>query len=66
MVPFNNPKANVLKHWLRDVKADFFACNEAKINWRLMPCSGSLTKIFMSKNALRTVAAYNTHENFNH
>jgi hypothetical protein len=30
-----------------------------------MPCSGSLTEIFRSKNALRTVAAYNTHENFN-
>jgi hypothetical protein len=35
-VPFNNPKANVLKHWLRDIKADFFAGNEAKINWSLM------------------------------
>jgi hypothetical protein len=31
-----------------------------------MPRSGSLTKIFRSKNALRTVAAYNTHENFSH
>jgi hypothetical protein len=27
-VPFNNPKANVLKHWLRDIKADFFAGND--------------------------------------
>jgi hypothetical protein len=63
-VPFNNQKTNVLKHWLRDIEADFFAGNKAKINWSLMPCSGSLTKIFRSKNALRTVAAYNTHENF--
>jgi hypothetical protein len=31
-----------------------------------MPHSGSLTKICRSVNALRTVAAYNTHENFNH
>jgi hypothetical protein len=38
-VPFNNPKANVLKHWLRDIEADFFASNEAKINWSLMPRS---------------------------
>jgi hypothetical protein len=66
MVPFNNPKANVLKHWLRNIKEDFFAGNDAKINWSLMPCSGSLTEIFRSENALRTIAAYNTHENFNH
>jgi hypothetical protein len=64
-VPFNNPKANVLKHWLRDVEADFFVGNKAKINWSLMPRSGSLTEIFRSENILRTVAAYNTHENFN-
>jgi hypothetical protein len=63
-VPFNNPKANVLKYWLRDIEADFFAGNEAKINWSLMPCLGSLTKIFRSENALHTMAAYNTHENF--
>jgi hypothetical protein len=31
-VPFNNLKANVLKHWLRDIEADFFVGNEAKIN----------------------------------
>jgi hypothetical protein len=65
MVPFNNLKANVLKHWLRDIEANFFAGNEAKINWSLMPHSGSLTKIFRSENALRTVAAYDTHKNFN-
>jgi hypothetical protein len=39
--------------------------NEAKINWSLMPRSGSLTEIFRSENSLRTVATYNTHENFN-
>jgi hypothetical protein len=63
-VSFNNPKANVLKHWFRHIEADFFAGNEAQINWSLMPRSGSLPEIFWSENALRTVAAYNTHENF--
>jgi hypothetical protein len=29
-----------------------------------MPRSGSLPEIFRTENALRTVAAYNTHENF--
>jgi hypothetical protein len=32
-VSFNNPKANMLKHWLRHVEADFFAGNKAQINW---------------------------------
>lgn len=63
-VSFNNPKANILKHWLRKVEADFFSGNEAKINWSIMPRSGRLPKIFRTENALRTVAGYNTHENF--
>jgi hypothetical protein len=50
-VPFNNPKANTLKHWLRHVEADFFASNEAQINWSQMPCSGRLPELFHTKNA---------------
>ena len=64
MVPFNNPKANFLKDWLRSVEADFFAGNEPQINWSMMPRSGRLPELFRSENALRTIAAYNTHENF--
>ena len=63
-VSYNNPKANALKYWLRHIEADFFAGNESKINWSLMPRSGSLSEIFRSENALRTIAAFNTHENF--
>ena len=63
-VSFNNPKANILKHWLRTIEADFFAGNEAQINWSLMPRSGILPEIFRTENALLTVAAFNTHENF--
>ena len=63
-VPFNNPKANFLKDWLRSVEADFFAGNEPQINWSMMPRSGRLPELFRSENALRTIAAYNTHENF--
>jgi hypothetical protein len=29
-VPFNNPKANVLKHWLRDVEANFLRAMKRK------------------------------------
>jgi hypothetical protein len=29
-VPFNNPKANVLKHWLRDIEADFLPATKPK------------------------------------
>jgi hypothetical protein len=64
MVSFNNQKANILKHWLRLIDVDFFAGNEAQINWSLMPCSGSLPEIFCTENALRLVAAFNAHENF--
>jgi hypothetical protein len=39
-VSFNNPKANLLKHWLRRVEANFFAGNKAQINWSQMPRSG--------------------------
>jgi hypothetical protein len=46
------------------LKRIFFAGNEAQINWSLMPRSGRLPELFRSENALRTVAAYNTHENF--
>jgi hypothetical protein len=63
-VAYNNPKANVLKHWLRTIEADFFAGNEAQINWKLMPRSGCLHELFRTENALRAVAGYNTHENF--
>jgi hypothetical protein len=63
-VSFNNPKANILKHWLRLIDANFFAGNEAQINWSLIPCSGSLPEIFRTENALRSVAAFNIHENF--
>ena len=63
LTPYNNPKANSLKSWLRSIDADFFAGNEAKINWKLMPPSGRLPEIFRTENALRTVAAYNTNEN---
>jgi hypothetical protein len=45
-VSFNNPKGNLLRHWLRTVDADFFAGNEAKINWSCMPRSGRLSEIF--------------------
>jgi hypothetical protein len=63
-VPFNNPTAHVLKHWIRTIDADFFAENEAKINWSIMPRSGRLQELFCTENALRTVAGYNMHENF--
>ena len=63
-VPFNNPKANFLKDWLHLAEADFFVGNEAQINWHMMPCSGHLPELFCSENALRTIVAYNTHENF--
>jgi hypothetical protein len=61
--PFNNPKANLLKHWLRHVDADFFAGNEAQINWSKMPFSGRLPEMFHTVNALWSIAGYNTHEN---
>jgi hypothetical protein len=63
-VAYNNPKANVLKHWLRTIDANFFAGNEAQINWKIMPRSGCLPELFRTENALRAVAGYNTHENF--
>jgi hypothetical protein len=63
-VSFNNPKANLLKHWLRHIEADFFVGNKAQVNWNLMPRSGRLPEMFRSENALRTVAAFNSHENF--
>jgi hypothetical protein len=45
-VSFNNPKGNLLRHWLQLVEADFFAGNEAKVNWSLMPKSGHLVEMF--------------------
>jgi hypothetical protein len=63
-VPFNNPKANLLKHWLRHIDADFFAGNEAQLQWSLMPRAGRLPELFHSENAVRTIAAFNTHEAF--
>lgn len=63
-VSFNNLKGNILRHWLWLVEADFFAGNEAKVNWSLMPRSGRLAEIFRTENALRTVASYNIHEQF--
>jgi hypothetical protein len=62
-VPYNNPKAGQLKDWFKATEVDFFAGNESKINWRKMPRSGQLPEIFRTENALRTVAAFNTHEN---
>jgi hypothetical protein len=29
-VPFNNPKANVLKHWLRDIEAYFLRAKRSE------------------------------------
>jgi hypothetical protein len=63
-VAYNNPKANVLKHWLCMINADFFVGNEAKINWKITPRSGRLRELFRTKNALCAVAGYNMHENF--
>jgi hypothetical protein len=51
-IPFNNPKANFLKDWIQFEAVDFFAGNEAQINWHMMPCSGCLPKLFRSENAL--------------
>lgn len=36
-IPYNNPKANLLKDWLCHIEAVFFAGNEVQINWSLMP-----------------------------
>jgi hypothetical protein len=63
-VTHSNPKAHERRHWLRCVDVDFFAGNEGKINWACMPHSGCLPESFWSKNDLRTVAAFNSNENF--
>jgi hypothetical protein len=43
---------------------DFFVGNEGKINWARMPRAGRLPEMFRSENAIRTVAAFNSHESF--
>jgi hypothetical protein len=63
-VPYNNPKAGQLKEWLQNIDADFFAGNEAKINWSRMPRSGQLPELFRTENALRSIAALQTQKRF--
>jgi hypothetical protein len=60
----NNPKANSLRRVIRSLEIDFFAGVESNLNWQQMPREGRLPEWFRSENALRTVASYNTHENF--
>jgi hypothetical protein len=43
------------------VEADFFAGNEAQINWSQMPYPGRLPELFRTEKALQTIAGYNTH-----
>ena len=63
-VTHTNPKAIELRHWLKHMEVDFFACNESKINWARMPKAGRLPEMFRSENDLHTVAPYSSNESF--
>jgi hypothetical protein len=62
-VAFNNPKANLLKHWIQNIGADFFWVMRSG-STGASPHSGWLPEIFHTENTLRMVAGYNTHKNF--
>ena len=63
-VTINNPKVSALKKWMRKYDVDGFFGAEGNVNWKKMPTDGQLPEFFRSENALRTVAAYNSHENY--
>ena len=63
-VMINNPKVSALKKWMWKYDVDGFFGAEGNVNWKKMPMDGRLPKFFRSENALRMVAAYNSHENY--
>ena len=63
-VMINNPKVSALKKWMRKYDVDGFFGAEGNVNWNKMPTDGWLLKFFHLENALRTVAAYNSHKNY--
>jgi hypothetical protein len=59
-----NDKVNAIRRYARKHDLDAFFGVEANINWKKMPEEGQLLELFRSENAIRTVASYNTFENW--
>ena len=59
-----NDKVNAIRRYARKHDLDAFFGVEANINWKKMPEEGQLPELFRSENAIRTVASYNTFENW--
>jgi len=60
----SNHKVNAIRRWIRKYDADGFFGVEPNLNWKKMPKDGKLPELFRSENAIRTISANNTHENF--
>ena len=60
----SNNKVNAIRRWIRKHDADGFFGVEANLNWTKMPMEGKLPELFRTENAIRTITAHNTHENF--
>jgi hypothetical protein len=59
-----NNKVNAIKRFVNHFELDGFFGAEGNLNWKAMSRAGRLPEQFLSTNALRTIASYNTHENF--
>jgi hypothetical protein len=59
-----NDKVNAIRRYVRKHDLDSFFGVESNIKWKKMPEEGQLPELFHSENAIRTVASYNTFENW--